>query len=215
MSRRNLRLSAVINDNRIYIMFAIVFCIMAAIAPNFLNLFNLANILKGATLCAIVAVGFSVTLLSGYLDLSVGSVINLGAVVVIAVGNKAGLTAGVIAAVLAGLLVGLINGLFVTKGKIHAFIVTLGMLSTIKGFLYMITGSASINIRQSDIVSFMESKVLLLFTPKVLITLGLIVLVALVLSRTRAGRVFYLMGGTGRPPGMRATTRTGMQSSPS
>jgi len=195
MSRFNGKPSSIINDNRIYIMFAIVFAVMAVVAPNFLNLFNLANILKGATLCAIVAVGFSVPLISGYLDLSIGSVINLGAVVVIAVGNKAGLTAGILAAVLAGLVVGLVNGLFVTKGKIHAFIVTLGMLSTVKGLLYMITGSASINIKDPHVVGFMELKMLLLFTPKVLITLALIILAAFVLKKTRAGRVFYLMGG--------------------
>ena len=91
MSRKNARLSVAINDNRIYIMFAIVFVVMAIIAPNFLNLFNLANILKGATLCAMVSVGFTVLLITGYLDLSIGSVINLGAVVVIAVSNAAGL----------------------------------------------------------------------------------------------------------------------------
>jgi ribose transport system permease protein len=195
MSRRNVKLSTLINDNRIYIMFAIVFVVMAIIAPNFLNLFNLANILKGATLCAMVSVGFTVLLITGYLDLSIGSVINLGAVVVIAVSYVAGLVPGILAALAAGILVGLVNGLFVTKGKIHAFIVTLGMLTTVKGLLYMITGSASINIKGFQVVSFMESKVLWLFTPKVLITFALIILMALVLRRTRTGRVFFLMGG--------------------
>jgi ribose/xylose/arabinose/galactoside ABC-type transport system permease subunit len=195
MSRKNVKLSVVINDNRIYIMFAIVFVVMAIIAPNFLNLFNLANILKGATLCAMVSVGFTVLLITGYLDLSIGSVINLGAVVVIAVSNVAGLVPGILAALAAGMLVGLVNGLFVTKGKIHAFIVTLGMLTTVKGLLYMITGSASINIKGFEVVNFMESKVLWLFTPKVLITLALILLMALVLRKTRPGRVFFLMGG--------------------
>jgi ribose transport system permease protein len=195
MPRRNIRLSVVINQNRIYIMFAIVFILMSIIAPRFLNLFNIANIFKGATLCAIVAVGFAITLIGGYLDLSVGAVINLGAVVAIAVSNVAGIVPGILAALVAGLLVGLINGLFVTKGKIHAFIVTLGMASTIKGLLYIITGSASINIADTTVVDFMESKSLLLFTPKVLITLAVIVLMSVLMTRTRTGKVIYLMGG--------------------
>lgn len=196
MFNKNTKASVVINNNRIFIMFGIVFFLMAIIAPNFLNLFNLANILKGATLCGLVSVGFTVVLICGYLDLSIGSVINLGAVVVIAVGNVAGIIPGILAAVAAGLITGLINGLFVTKGKIHAFIVTLGMLSTIKGLLYLITGSASININNFGIVDFMESKALFLFTPKVLITLALIFCAAFILKNTRTGRVFYLMGGS-------------------
>ncbi|MHB8277427.1 MAG: ABC transporter permease [Candidatus Humimicrobiaceae bacterium] len=194
MYKKNFTLSTFINDNRIYIMFAIVFTLMSVISPNFLNLFNMANILKGAALGAVVSAGFSVVLISGYLDLSIGSVINLGAVVVIFVMNVAGLTVGIIAAVAAGLIVGLINGLIVTKGKIHAFIVTLGMLSTIKGLLYIITGSASINVKSFDVVNFMESRVLWLFTPKVLITLLIILVMHFVMVKTRSGRVFFLMG---------------------
>ncbi len=196
MYRNTVKLSVVINQNRIYIMFGIVFVVMALIAPRFLNVFNIANIFKGATLCAIVSIGFAITLISGYLDLSVGSVINLGAVVVIAVGTVAGIVPGIIAALIAGMLVGLANGLFVTKGKVHAFIVTLGMAFTIKGLLYIITGSASINITNTAIVDFMESRVLVMFTPKVLITLGIIIVMSVILTRTRTGKVFYLMGGS-------------------
>jgi ribose transport system permease protein len=196
MHNTTFKLSVVINRNRIYIMFGIVFVLMSLIAPRFLNVFNIANIFKGATLCAIVSIGFAITLICGYLDLSVGSVINLGAVVVIAVSNVAGLAAGIFAAVVAGTLVGLVNGLFVTKGKVHAFIVTLGMAFTIKGLLYIITGSASINITNTGVVDFMESRMLLLFTPKVLITLAIILIMSVILTKTRTGKVFYLMGGS-------------------
>ena len=195
MSKGNIKISTIIDNNRIYIMFTIVFIVMSIIAPNFFNLFNIANILKGATLAAVVAAGFTVVLITGYLDLSIGSVINLGAVVTIAVNNVAGLVPGVVAAVCAGLIIGVINGLFVTKGKIHAFIVTIGMATTIKGFLYMITGSASININNFDIVSFMETRMLYLFTPKVFITIALILIAAFVMTKTRPGRVFFLIGG--------------------
>lgn len=195
MFKANRKVSTIIDDNRIYIMFGIIFIIMAIIAPNFFNLFNISNILKGATLGAVVAAGFSVILITGYLDLSIGSVINLGAVVVIAVGNVAGIVPGILAAVLAGLFVGFLNGLFVTKGKIHAFIVTIGMQTTVKGFLYMITGSASINIDNFDIVNFMDKRILFLFSPKVLITIALVLITAFVLKKTRLGRVFFLIGG--------------------
>ncbi len=195
MSKGNVKISRVIDNNRIYIMFAIVFIVMSIIAPNFLNFFNIANILKGATMAAVVAAGFSVILITGYLDLSIGSVINLGAVVTISVNNVAGLVPGILAAAGAGLIIGVINGLFVTKGKIHAFIVTIGMATTIKGFLYIVTGSASININNFDIVAFMETRMFYLFTPSVLITIVLILIAAFVMTKTRPGRVFFLIGG--------------------
>jgi ribose/xylose/arabinose/galactoside ABC-type transport system permease subunit len=195
MYKKNFSIPKFIDDNRIYLMFIVVFVLMSSIAPNFLNLFNMASILKASALCAIVAAGFSTAMISGYLDLSIGSVINLGAVIVILVSNLAGLALGIIVAVAAGLIVGVINGLFVTKGKIHSFIVTLGMLTTVKGFLYILTGSGSINIKSFDVVFFMESKVLWIFTPKVLITLILILVIHFILIKTRNGRVFFLMGG--------------------
>ena len=195
MFKKRSRWTVVIDDKRIYIMFGLIFIIMAVIAPNFFNTFNMTNILKATALGAMVAAGFTVVLICGYLDLSIGSVINLGAVMVIVFANMAGLAVGVLAALVSGLIVGLINGFIVTKGKIHAFIVTLGMQTTIKGLLYIITGSASINLKSYGVIDFMESRVLLLFTPKVLITLLLLIAISFMLSNTKIGRALFLMGG--------------------
>lgn len=193
--RKKVKTSTIIDNNRIFIMFAIVFILMSIIAPNFLNLFNMVNILKGATLGSLAAVGFTIVMICGFLDLSVGSAINLGAIVVIYVSNAAGLVVGILAAIAAGLLMGFLNGIFVTKGKIHPFIVTLGMLTTVKGLLYILTRSISININDFEIVNVMEGKMLWVFTPKILITIILIVIAQIILMKTKHGRAIYLMGG--------------------
>lgn len=185
----------VIDNNRIFIIFAIVFIFMCIIAPNFLTVYNMSSILKGTTLYAMVAIGFTLVLITGQLDLSIGLTLNLGAIVVISVSNEAGWLVGIICGVLAGAIVGLCNGLLVTKGKIHAFIVTLGMMTTIKGLLYMITGSASVTVKSFDFSDWMGQRLLGMFTPKIIITIAVIVLFEIMLKKMRIGRRFFLVGG--------------------
>jgi len=195
MYKKKVKISTLINNKRIYIMLVLVSIIMTIIAPNFSTSYNVTTIIKSSCLSALVAAGFTTAMLAGGLDLSVGSVINLGAVVAIYFTNIGGIFLGVIAAMFAGAIVGLMNGFIVTKGKLHPFIVTLGMMTTIKGLLYIITGSCSISLDNFDVVSFIEARVLFLFTAKSLITIAIIIILALFLTKTRKGRVFYLIGG--------------------
>jgi len=195
MYKSNKKISKAIDDNRIFILFAIVFIIMSIFAPSFLNIINLSNILKGACLGAMVAIGFTLVLICGQLDLSIGMTLNLGSIVVIGLCSTAGWILSIPAAILAGAAVGLCNGLLVTKGKIHAFIVTLGMMITVKGILYMITGSASISVSDFSLSDWLGRRVLLIFTPKILITLAVILLFEFFLKKTKQGRIFYLVGG--------------------
>ncbi len=195
MYKNNVKLSTKLNNNRIYIMLVLVIIIMVSIAPKFATLYNIGTIIKSACLSGLVAAGFTTAMLAGGLDLSVGSVINLGAVMAIIFTNMGGIFLGIIAAIIAGIIVGLFNGFVVTKGKLHPFIVTLGTLTTIKGLLYIITGGRSISLNNYDVVSFFEEKVLVLFTAKSLVTIALIVILALFLTKTRMGKVFYLIGG--------------------
>ncbi len=189
------KISALLNSNRIYIMLLLIFILMTIIAPNFFNLFNLSNILKGATLGALVSSGFTILLISGYLDLSIGIVINLGAVTAIIGNNKFGIIGGIILSIIAGIIVGVLNGFIVTKGKVHAFIVTLGMMITVKGFLYIITGSGSININDFEIVNTMEASILKVLNLKIIITFLLLAIISLYLTKTKFGRVYFLLGG--------------------
>lgn len=108
------------------------------LSPFFLTVQNFINIGLAITTIGIAAIGATIVLVSGGLDLTVGSVIGLSVIVVGAL-----LTAGfpVFAAILGtlgvGLFVGGVNGFLVVKGRINPLIATLGMMSVIRGFAFV------------------------------------------------------------------------------
>ena len=187
-----------IDKYRIYIIFIVVFVFMALFAPKFFNPFNLTTITKTMAMTACVGIGFTVVLICGQLDLSIGTVITLAGIIGLGLKQSLGYTLSVPLAIAAGALIGLINGLLVTKAKINSFIVTLGTMTVLQGLVYFVTGGDSIALSTPDafaVSDFLAWKIVPMLTPRVIITLVLVAVAQLVLSRTRFGRSFYMVGG--------------------
>ncbi len=185
---------------------------MAVIAPNFFTIFNTASMLKSWSFLAIVAIGFTVVLIVAQFDLSIGSVLNLGSILVIGEFNRffgifedSGMSENtslwlawifaILIAILGGAFVGLINGFLVAKMKVHSFIVTIGMLTTVAGFIVLYSKGNSISTKSYVLLEFIEAKFFGIFSAKVLIALGLVLLFEIMLVKTKAGRAFFLVGG--------------------
>ncbi len=204
-----------INHNRIFVIFAVVMIFMSIVAPGFLRTGNITPMLKTSMLAAIVAIGFTFVMIGGNFDLSVAAVINVGAVVVMgefnrfyalfggeAAGGGAVFWAWVVAFIIAlgaGALVGLANGLLVAKAKVHSFIVTIGMLTTMGGFVYTYSKGNTISANSYALVdiiekSFVKIPYLDFFTMRSLITIGVIVFFEILLVKTRWGRSLYMVG---------------------
>jgi len=187
-----------IDKYRIIILLAVVFLFMALFAPRFLNGFNMTIIMKSMSLNAMVAIGFTIVLICGQLDLSIASTLTLGAILVVGVRQDYGWTAGVLAALAAGTTVGLVNGLLVAKAKIHSFIVTLGTLTIVQGIVYIYSGGSAISVTSpADFAlgDFLEMQLIPLITPRVLITVLVILGFEIFFTRTRPGKNFYMVGG--------------------
>jgi len=112
-----------------------VYAIFAAVtAPSFASLYNLETILRQTAIVGVAALGMTMIIIAGGIDLSAGSVVAFATVVIASL-----LAAGVppllagLAGVAAGALCGLVNGLLVTRLKIVPFIVTLGTLLVVRG----------------------------------------------------------------------------------
>jgi ribose transport system permease protein len=183
---------------RIYIIFVLVFAFMSLSAPKFFNVFNFTTILNAVAMNATVAIGFTVVMICGQLDLSIGTVITFAGVLTMGLEPFLGFAGAVAAAVVGGALIGLFNGLLVTKAKINSFIVTLGTMTILQGSIYQFSGGNSISVSTDEafaISDFLGKNLLPLVTPRILVTLVLVVVVELILRRTRAGRNYYIVGG--------------------
>lgn len=184
-----------LDHNRIYLIFIIIFIFMSLFAPNFLNRYNMITILKGMSLNAMVAIGFTVVLICGQLDLSIGSNLTLGAMVVVGLQPTLGWWGSLLAAILTGSLVGLINGLLVAKAKIHAFIVTLGTMTIVQGLIFLISKGSALSVNDFTLADWLETPKFGFLPPRVLITVTIVLIFFVLVTYTKFGRGFYLVGG--------------------
>src|SRR6185503_18617426 len=103
--------------------------VLWALTPHFLTVSNLLNIAQQTSINAIVAAGMTFVILSGGIDLSVGSIVALSGVALGGVwaGNQPPMWPGVVVAIGVGTLCGLFNGVLISLGRLPPFIATLGM----------------------------------------------------------------------------------------
>ena len=119
--------------------------LLAIAAPEFLSTENLLDVLRRGSAVAIAAVGMTLVIVLGEIDLSVGSTVAWSGVIG-ALAAKAGapLPVAVLAGILAGAAVGLVNGVLVTRLRVSSFIVTLGTLSAVRGLTLEVTSGVAI-----------------------------------------------------------------------
>lgn len=173
--------------------------------PAFYSFYNIKTILTQTVIVGIAAFGMTMVIISGGIDLSVGSQISLGTVVIATVlatasGPEAGfgLTLG---AALAGIgacaVSGWINGMIISRFKIVPFIVTLGMLQIARGVAKWIgkeqTVSTPVNGLQ-DLMLLDPEPSWLIFAPGVWITVLLFILLSVLLRYTVFGRYIFAIG---------------------
>jgi len=176
----------------------ILFVVFSAGSPYFLKVRNLSNVLGQISLTAIAAVGLSLLVISGEVDLSIGSLQAVVALPLLIVMNRTGsFWLGVVPALAAGLLVGVINGLLVTKLKINSLIVTLGMLYLLRGFVYFVTGKVPISDASNNPVFFAIGNGKLFGFLPIMAVLMIVILgvFIFVLRSTSYGRRLYAVGG--------------------
>src|ERR1700680_5104937 len=123
----------------------IVICILfAVLTPNFLNQNTIVNVIRQASINIVLAAGMTFVILTGGIDLAVGSVLGFTAVIAVVVSVIPGLSAlAVPAALCAGLLVGVLTGATVAYIGLPPFIVTLGTYTAIRGLAYLAAGGTT------------------------------------------------------------------------
>lgn len=178
---------------RMLVLALVVFVGLSLASPFFLKSNNLLNLLDQSVVTGIVSVGMTFVILTGGIDLSVGSVLGFTAVLMGLTMPQYGIPAGIAVAVLSGAGIGLFSGFLVARFGLASFVVTLGVMAIGRSLAYICSGQNSI----SDIPPQIND---LVYTPilgvpsNVATLLVLYVLAFLYLSFTKGGRTIYAIG---------------------
>ena len=171
--------------------------VFAVIAPQFLSVPNLVNVALSIAITGILAVGMTAVILTGGIDLSVGSVAAVAGVVaaMIAASEAPGAVAlASLAALGVGLAVGLFNGVMVAQFNVPPFVTTLAMLTIGRGLAFVLTGGRAIGNLPASFGLFGREHVLGVPVP-VILMLAVFAAGWFVLRRMTFGRYVYAVGG--------------------
>jgi len=178
---------------RMIVLALILAGVLSLLSPYFLTRSNLFNVLDQSVVVGIVAVGMTFVILTGGIDLSVGSVAGLTGIILGLAAQNYPLALAILIAVVAGAGIGLISGFLIAYFGLAAFVVTLGMMAIGRSLAYIFSGQTSISTIPPEMSAIVYTDVLGI--PANVLFLGLLYLVAWAyLTYTKGGRTIYAVG---------------------
>jgi ribose/xylose/arabinose/galactoside ABC-type transport system permease subunit len=169
--------------------------VLWALTPHFLTVSNLLNVAEQTSINAIVAVGMTFVIVSGGIDLSVGSMVALSGVLLgLSLHAPQPMALSIAIALGAGAACGALNGVLIDRGRLPPFIVTLGMMSIARGAALVITEGRPISGFEPAFRALATARIG--FVPAPVIIMVVVYLAAhFALTRTTFGRYVYAIGG--------------------
>lgn len=150
-------------------------------------------VLRTAALTLLVAVGLTVVIIQGELDLSVGSTVALSGAIIAT--SDMGVTTATMLALAMGVVIGLANALLVTVVQVNSFIATLATMTALAGLTLVMTDARQLPVKDFQAVVSFGQTYFGGTTARVLLSIAGLVVVAIFLATTRIGREFYAIGG--------------------
>lgn len=181
----------------IYIGFLFIFILFSLLSPYFLKGRNISNILVQSSILAIIAVGETIVILTGGIELSVGSVVAFtslsSAYMIVELGFP--IPIGILLAILFSGIIGLVNGLVISYGRVPAFITTLGMMSIARGVALALKGGQPISGIPARYEYLATCEICGTIPIFIVYTVVIYAVGYLFLIRTKSGRYVYAIGG--------------------
>lgn len=179
----------------LYILLLVLIIVVSVLNTNFLSAQNIKNIFQQVSINGILAVGMTFVIITGGIDLSVGSLLGFSGVIAASLVSGGGNPLlAVLAGIAAGLVFGVINGVLVSYAKIVPFIVTLGMLSIARGFTNVYTHGSPIIKLNKAFTALGQSSFLGIGLP-VWIFVCMLLVGYVLLHTTKLGRYTLAVGG--------------------
>src|SRR5690606_4560469 len=213
--RKSLDISKLLIEGRAFLALALIIVVFSILSPNFLTVDNMLIMASHVAIFALLSMGQLLVVLTGGIDLSVGSTLGFSAVIpgfllrgvpldIFGVTLYPNVFVSVLIAVLLGGLIGVINGVLVARFKVAPFVATLGMLYVVRGVALLMTGGRTINDLSGDEglgntgIDWLGFNRLLGIPIGVLIMAVVAIIIAVILARTTFGRWLYATGGNAR-----------------
>ena len=183
---------------RSLIALALLVVVVSILSPSFLTTKNIFNVLRQTSVNAIIAAGMTFVILTGGIDLSVGSILAIsGAVCASMLVSGTNMIIAIIVALAIGAVVGFLNGFIISKGKLQPFIATLATMTVFRGLTLVFTDGKPITLGSGDLaVAFGKiggGSIFGIPTPAIIMIVVFLVC-GYVLNNTTMGRHTYALG---------------------
>src|SRR5690554_5841467 len=182
------KIKEILTNYGIIFVLLLLVIVFSTLSDRFLMRDNIFNILRQVSIVGIISVGMTLVMLTGGIDLSCGSIVGLsgvGAALMMTEGAMNPVLASIIMLVV-GIVLGLANGFFISQLKVPPFIATLGMMTSIRGIAYIITGGLPVFGFHRSFTRLGQGYVGVIPVP-VIFMAGAFILGYILLSKTRIG----------------------------
>jgi len=192
---RKSKIKQLLNKYRTLLVLIAILIIASIASSSFLTVGNLVNVTRQVSIIAIIAAGMTFVILTGGIDLSVGSVVALtGALSASVLASTNSLVLALIVPLIIGLIIGFINGFIIAKENIPPFIVTLATMAIARGAVLVFTNGSPIAVKISEYKFIGKGHITGVPMP-VIILIIVYFLASVVLRSTKFGRNIYCIGG--------------------
>lgn len=184
-----------IKNYNTYLILVLCLVVCVSISPDFLTLANAINIGRQYSGLVIVSLGMLMVILTGGIDLSVGSIVALGSVTLaICLNNGLGMFLSVAITIFIGFVCGTVSGFLVAKVKMPPFIVTLAMLTIVSGIAFMMSNGSPINTPDNTISRLGQGTIFGNIPLLVVLAVIFLIVFLFIVNYTSFGRIIIAIG---------------------
>jgi len=199
VAKKNINVKALLEEYKSLIGLVVLIGIVGVLSPSFFTVANLLNVLRQTSINGVIAAGMTFVILTGGIDLSVGSILGFsGAVAASCLASGQSMLVTIVLTLVIGSGVGLINGIIISKGKLQPFIVTLATMTILRGATLVFTDGKPISLGTgTSAIAFSKiggGTILGIPTP-VVIMIFAFAICYYILTQTKMGRYTYALGG--------------------
>jgi ribose transport system permease protein len=177
----------------VFLVLLAICVVLSLVSSVFTTIDNLGNVSEQVSVVGVTAMGMTLLLVSGNIDLSVGGQVALIGVIVALAANGVNTPAGIVAGILVGLLLGAVNGLIVTRLAVNSLVATLGSGLAFGGVAFLLSGSQPIVLADRSLQDLMNLRLIRVPVPAYLFAL-VIAATAWFLHSTVGGRALFAVG---------------------